>query len=101
MSYTNVTLGDLTRTKQSVSQFVSHMDSQMRSATQIVSGMSTGVWAGKDYQEYFRKWNQLSGSTSVFMKYKNELNYFSNFLGYVRTRYETAQSHAKTMFSRL
>ena len=101
MSYTIVDLDSLESTSKAVSSYVSYMDEQMNNANKIVSDMSRAAWQGVDSQEFCEKWKQMSASTSVFQKYKNDLSYFADFLGYAKKRYETAQTHASAVLKRV
>ncbi len=83
----------LKRSSNTVSQYLSSMKSNMRTAQQEISRLST-EWQGKDATQFAAQWDQITSGNSSYNRALKALESYANYLKMAEKEYKNAQSRA-------
>ncbi|MFP7201384.1 hypothetical protein SFC08_10470 [Lysinibacillus halotolerans] len=76
-----------------IESYIKLQKSEMEKATQEVITLGT-VWQGKDYNQFYKQWNELDDSDSTTVSYQKSLQSYADLLRYTASEYKKAQEKA-------
>lgn len=85
---------------KAIDDYISSLKSKMKQAEALIDALSSS-WEGADYQEYKKKWEELTKSDSVYKNLIKELENYAKFLRHAAEKYKDTQTDAVNRANRL
>lgn len=84
---------ELTNAANEIDSYIQKTANNMNNANSVVAGMMSS-WSGEDAIAYKTKWDTITNGDSSYIRMKNSLERYSNYLKDASSKYKNAQVNA-------